>query len=656
MVRIDFETRSQLDVTEVGAHVYSKHPSTDVLCLCWAVDDGPVHLWHPFGNDRCMPKELRRKLLYERESVEAHNKMFEECIWQNVMVKKYNWPEIFVEQWHCSAAGAAAMALPRKLQTLGKALKLKKQKDMEGNRVMLRCSKPRKPTKTDPYSKWHEEPQDLNRVFSYCGDDVECERETSETVLPLSPFEREVWLMDQRINRRGVFIDKEGVEAALFLMQEYRIELCQELADITEGAVNSPSELKKIHNFLEEKRVFLPNLQAQTVSDFLESKVSDLDPAAIRILEIRSRLSKSSTTKYQSMLDRLGDDCRVRDILIYCGASTGRFAGSGIQIQNLPAGRSITDKDLAIEVIKLRDLELLKMLYPDPLTVISAVIRGMIHAPPGKILRSIDYNAIEARVIFWLAGCWQGVNEFRENLPIYKLMAGEVFGVHVDNVTEEQRDLGKRIVLGSGFGMGWKKFVITCKQQANKIIEPALAQKGINAYRTRYKEVPKFWANLDQAAIEVVSKGVGAKKRVGKILFTMHEKYLTATLPSGRDLYYWYPSIKTQTMDWGSRESVHFWFVDSQTKQWVEGSSYGGLWAENVTQAVARDVMVVAMLAVEKAGHAPIFSVHDEIVLEDDLKFSSLSNVEKIMLDSLPVWADGLPIVVKGWEGPRYKK
>jgi DNA polymerase len=236
-------------------------------------------------------------------------------------------------------------------------------------------------------------------------------------------------------------------------------------------------------------------------------------------------------------------------------------------------------------------------------------------------------------------------------------MAAEIFDIKEPDVTEEHRDLGKRVILGAGFGMGPDKFVITCKMQGNKIIERELAVKAINAYRTRYSEVAKFWKDLEFAAMRCVAGDVGNKQRVGKLLFTLHKKYMTITLPSGRDLYYWYPSIKEQETKWGTKDAVHFWYVDSQKgNKWVEGSSYGGLWAENVTQACARDVMAPAMLEVERVGHTPIFSVHDEIVLEDDINFKSLKSAEDTMLLSLPKWADGLPLVVKGWEGKRYKK
>lgn len=653
MINLDFETRSHADVTETGPHVYAAHKSTDVVCLCWCVDDGPVNLWHPFGGDRKIPKGLKLAL-ESGHKLGAYNRMFETCIWREVMVGKYGWPEIEDSRWVCSAALGAAMALPRSLEKLGLALKLTKLKNMEGKRVMLKVSQPRKPTKTDPTTPWHEKPEDLNRVFAYCKDDVETEREAAKVLAPLSSFEHKIWTLDQQINRRGVHIDRTGVEAALFLIDEYKKELWAELSEITKGQVQTHAALASIHAFIEAEGVNLPNMQAQTVEEFLAG--AHEETAAVRVLQIRSLLGKSSTTKYQAMLNRMGPDNRVRDILVYCGASTGRWAGSGIQIQNLPAGRGLTDQATAIEAMKMRDLDHFKMLFDNPLKTISACIRGMLCASEGAVLRSIDYNAIEARVIFWLAGCQLGLSEFREAKPIYKLMAAEVFNVNLEDVTEEMRDLGKRIVLGAGFGMGWRKFVITCKTQGNKEIEPELAQKGINAYRMRYAEVPKFWRALEDAALRCVLGGEGQCVAVGLLTFTMHKEFMTITLPSGRPLYYWRPSVKEHDAGWGPKPAVYFWFVDSQTKQWVEGSSYGGLWAENVTQACARDVMAPAMLAVEKAGHKIIFSVHDEIVMEDNANFSSLKNAEQVMLGSLPTWASGLPIVVKGWQDTRYKK
>lgn len=652
IVRMDFETRSAADLKKVGAYKYASHPSTDVICLRWAVGEGPVRLWHRWAKNQEMPKELKEAIFQKKYQTEAHNKLFEELIWHFVMHLKYGWPDL-PDNWDCTAARAAVMALPRSLEELGKALKLHKQKDMEGKRVMMRLSKPRRPTKKDPTSVWHESPEDLNKLFAYCGDDVESEREASKTLLPLSDVEHDIWQMDQRINRRGVFIDREAVESALYLIKELGNELTQELVGITGGLVQSAAELRNIHEYIESQGQSLPNLQAQTVEEALTIGRDIYTPDVIRVLEIRSVLNKASTKKYQAMLSRMSDDDRVREILMYCGASTGRDAGAGIQIQNLPAGRNITDQNVVIDMMKCRDLDLFKMCFADPFKTISGVIRGMICASPGKVLRSVDYNAIEARVLFWLSGCQLGMKEYREKLDIYKAMAAEVFGVKLEDVTKEQRDLGKRIVLGAGFGMGWRKFVITCKTQGNLVIEDSLAQKGIAAYRNRYRAVPQFWKELEGAAFRVV-QGSGPR-RVGKLLLESEKNCFTIKLPSDRKLYYWYPSIKEQMTDYGPKDSIFFWYVDSQTRKWVEGPTYGGMLCENVVQATARDVMKYRSLVAEKEGYTPLFFVHDEIVTEDDKDFGSIKELENIMA-KIPTWAEGLPVAVEGWEDARYHK
>lgn len=649
MVRLDFETRSELDVKDVGSHIYAKHPSTDVLCVAWSVDDGPINLWHPFSGKRDIPVGLAKALYSDKHKVgnargEAHNKKFEEDIWFWVMQKKYDWPAL--PPLDCTAAMAALMSLPRSLEELGRALKLKKQKDLEGKRIMLKCTKPRRATKADPDSKWHEKPEDLNRVFSYCKDDVASEREASYELEPLPVFERRVWQMDQRINRRGVHIDREGVESALFLLEGIVKQLTEELRQVTDGRIQTVGQTVKILDYLADQGTHLPNLQKATVEEAL--KEGGHTPGAQRVLEIRSKLNKASTKKYDAMLARMDTDNRVRDILLYAGASTGRWAGSGIQIQNLPKGTD-DDQETCIEIMKLRDLELFQMCYADPMKAISSVIRGMICAPEGKIIRAFDYNAIEVRVLFWLSDCKLGLQEYHDKVDLYKAMASIIFNKPISEITDYERFVGKTAVLGCGYGMGAKKYDMT------NGVGPEVAQKAVTGYRSRYKEVPKFWKALETAAFECVVKGDGASAQVGKLFFQMHKKFLTITLPSGRRVFYWYPSIKQTMSDFGPREQVHFWYVDSQKKKWVEGSIWGGTWAENVCQAVAREVMVPAMLDLEIHGYTPLFSVHDEIVTEDDIGFGSLKEMESIMLELEP-WAKGLPIAVGGWERPRYKK
>lgn len=658
-VRIDFETRSEIDLTEVGAYLYSIHDSTSVTSLSFKVG-GRLWHWHPFTGSKTIPKILERMILDEKIFFEAHNAMFEYYIWNNVCTRM-DWPRIEMERWECSAANASLHALPRSLEGLGLALDAPIKKDKEGKKVMMKVAQPRRPTKSDPDTKWHEKPEDLIVLFEYNKTDVLAEESASEMLAPMDNFEREHWLSTCRLNDRGVRIDRAAIEGAKRIIDQLQIETNAELWRITDGKVKTAAELDNILEFLEANGTFIPNLQANTVAETLEAEI-EMPAVCKRVLQIRQEMSKASTKKIFSMLNRIGPDDRVREILRYRGASTGRLAGQGIQIQNLPGLGELFDENvdvlleklnLAIEFLKLGSLSAMRMAYDDVLNTISSCLRGLIIASEGCIFRAVDYNAIEARILFWLSDCKTGLKEYDSGLDLYKGLAVDIYGVAYEKVTKLMRFVAKQARLGCGFQMGPDRFIGSCAQR-RVVVDKETATKAVQGFRRRYKEVPQFWYNLESAAFQCVL--TKKSQRVGRLLFESEGRTLTLLLPSGRKLYYWDPSIKEQSMPWGgTKDSVHFWYVDSQTGKWVEGPIYGGLWAENACQAVAADIMVDGAMRAEAAGYTMAFTVHDELVTDDLKDFGSLKELEEILLKT-PKWAQGLPIAVEGWEGVRYRK
>lgn len=373
---------------------------------------------------------------------------------------------------------------------------------------------------------------------------------------------------------------------------------------------------------------------------------------AKRALEIRALLSKSSTKKYISLLERACRE-RVRDISLYHGAHTGRESGTGLQLQNLPRG-TFKDTDRVIEDILKGDRAWLNALYGEEnlMNLFSSVIRGMITATPGFKLYSADYNAIEARVVAWLAGEESALEVFRKGLDPYVRMAARIFNKKMEDVTPEERQLGKVAVLGLGFGMGAAKFEATC-QNFRLTIDPELASKAVKAYRALHPKVVRFWYGCENSAIKAV-KNTGRKVKQGLLEWESNGVTLWCRLPSGRRLYYQRPSVKVEATPWGEpANKLYYYSVDSLTKKWVNSSSYGGLLTENVVQATARDVMISAMIRVDRAGYDVLFGVHDEIVSEH--KNGDLKQYEAL-LSELPPWGKGLPVVAKGWKGSRYRK
>lgn len=644
-ITIDFETRSKADIKTCGAWAYSEDPSTTVLCMAWAVNDEPVQLWTPET-----PGEINRALsLIVRGSpilVEAHNAFFERCIWNNIMVPRFNWPRISHEQWRCSASKTAARALPRALGTAGKALGLSEAKDDQGKRIMLKLARPRTPTKNDP-GEWNEDPLEYGELYDYCRQDVNAERALSLAVRDLNPLELKIWQLDQKINERGICVDQAGARAALFLIAQQTQKLLAEARRVSGGAVDNVSQRDKVLAWIKSRGVDLSTYTKQDIVDAL--KIKTLPPDVRRILEIRQQLGKTSTAKYETMLDACGSDGRIHDMFLYHGATTGRWTGKLVQLQNMPRG-TVKDTDACVDVIKRRDLELLEMLYDNVMEAISSCIRGMLVAAPGHDLIAADFAAIEARVLFWLAGETRGLNMFRNSEDLYVDLAKDIYpGQTIDKL---KRELGKRGILGCGYGMGKDKFQGTCKQHADIEISIDFADHVVRTYREKFPSVPKLWWAQEEAAV----KAVQTKKIVqcGKVSWGMVADVLYCRLPSGRCLAYNSPRLKITETPWGA-EKWQLSFMTTVKGMWVRETTYGGKVVENITQAVARDLLAEAMLRVEAVGYPIVLHVHDELAAEIPENFGSVKEFENLMAQ-LPAWAAGCPVKAEGWRGKRYKK
>lgn len=684
----DFETRSAAEIGDVGAWAYSLHPTTEALCLCYRLphwEEGRVDDWYPafpeYGIEGTPPPQELFDWIASGGLVEAHNAFFERAIWLNVMVPRFGWPEVPHRQWRCSAAKAAAHSLPRALDQLGLALRVKELKDVVGAKTMKKMAKPRKPLKAetrawaiangredDFHADWKALREEmpvmwlfsrelfLGTLVPYCRQDVRAEEACSSMMRDLSPTETEVYLMDQAINQRGVQLDPDAIHSALELVDDVFKDLNQELVQVTDGAIQKATQRARILAWLNERGVPITDTQGATVDEWLKRR--DLDPFAYRVLELMRALGRSSTAKYvafQDYADRR--DWRARGMLLYHGAGTGRWAGSGPQPHNFPRG-SIKDMVLAWQVIQTLDVPLIEAMYDDLMTVLSHALRGVIVAPPGKELVAADYAAIEARVIFWLADDQDALDIFRRGDCIYCDMATDIYKRPiVKGVDLDERQMGKQAILGLGFQMGWRKFVDTCAKYGI-FIEPEFAKYVVDTYRGKYWRVKQMWWDQEAAAVEAV-RARGRAIRCGKILWKVVDDFLLCKLPSGRLLSYPYPAIVKKAMPWDPtdlRDALSFMGVDPYTRKWVRQDTYGGTLVENIVQATARDLMADAMLRCEETGvYDVVLSVHDELITEVVKGTGSAKGLEALM-SQVPAWAEGCPVIAEGWAGPRYKK
>lgn len=653
MIDVDFETRSKADI-KMGPWRYTEDKSTTILCMAHVMDGGNPYLWLPGDS---MPGWVKNRVweMLGAGSIRAHNAMFEKAVWRNILVKRYGWPDIPDQYWKCSAAKCAAHALPRDLGRATVVMNTAVQKDEEGKRVMLKLSKPRKPTKNNP-KLWHEPedvPQDFQTLYKYCKTDVLSEACLDDKIRDLTPAEQRVWLLDQKINSWGVFLDVAAVEGAIKIIEEYELACELELAELSGDTFWKASQLLQIKNWLADKGLPVESLDKDAVETLLSKE--GLPEDVKRVLQIRQSLGKTSTKKLRAMLGSVCKDGRVKDLLMYHGASTGRWSGKGIQIQNFPRVK-VKDLEEKMAALRLGKLSAITQ-WGDPMHLISSLLRGMIMAAPGNRLYVADYAAIEARGVCWLAGQESTLKLFREGKDVYRFMASTIYSKPLDMVDGGEKDgperqLGKQATLGCGYQMGAPKFQLTC-QKYKMAVDLPLAERAVEAYRTTNDKVVQFWWGQERAA----KKAIKTRKIVdcGPIRWAVIRGFLYCRLPSGRCLAYAAPKVEMGKTPWGDeREQISFMAVNDKN-QWVRVRTYGGSITENITQAVCRDIMAEAMLRLEAAGYRVLFTVHDEIVCETAEDFGSVEEFLDLLTE-VPAWAKGFPIKAEGWSELRYRK
>jgi DNA polymerase bacteriophage-type len=649
---IDFETRATINLLDTELYRYAQHPGTDIWCMAWAFDDEEPEIWRP---GQPLPQRVIDHIAAGGE-IRAWNAQFERVIWNHIMVPRYGAPAVQLEQWVCSAAEAAAMALPRALGKCAAVTGVQAQKDDAGHRLMLQMTRPRR-MEPDGTPVWWDQPDKIARLEAYCLQDVRTERALVKVLRRLVPSERETWLLDQRINDRGVPMDRALVLACEDIAREAVARANVELLGLSGGDIPKVSNHAATKQWLMKQGVATESVDRKAVRDLL---TTELPPEARRVLEIRAEAGASSVAKLRKMLDSACDDDMLRGMLMYHGANTGRWGGRGVQPQNFPRG-TVENAEQFIDLVLARDLDQLDLLAP-PVMVVSSLLRACMIAGEEHDLLAADYSAIEARVLNALAGQDDVLDSFRaydagdKTKDPYIQNAMRFYGLPFEGVKKfPHRQLGKAQELGCGYQMGGKKFKTAAKDTYGLIVEQDEADAAVKAYRDTHPKVVQFWWALDDAAIEAVAEP-GRVVAVGQLKFVKKGAYLYLVLPSGRPLVYAAPKLVDRKTPWGEmKTAVEISCEDSMTRQWVRYPMYGGIWAENVTQAVSRDLMVHGMKNLEAAGYPVVLTVHDEVVARVPMDFGSVEDFEHLLVLA-PAWAKGWPLKAEGWRGERYRK
>lgn len=633
---------------------------------------------------------------------QAWNFAFEALLLEKILGPKYGWPVPKIENTRCTMVRALAMGLPGKLEHAAPALKLDITKDEVGARIMKQLCKPRKARKGERPDGlyWHDDPEKIARQGVYCCQDVRTEQAIAKVLPPLKPSEQALWELDQRLNRKGVYIDENLCLQAQKVVAQTQLRLDAEMREVTGMAVRGVSNVGELTAFCRQHGVDATSVAKDDLAELLVR--DDLSPAVRRALEIRQEGAKTSVAKIGKLLACRQADGRMRGNLQFHGASTGRWAARGAQLQNLPRPTVDAPMDDIVADLRKGNAELIEMLYGPAMTVVSDAIRGMIAAPPGRKMLAADLSQIEARMTAWFGGQHDVLEAFRradrkEGPDIYIVTATGIYRVKDGVITkaDPRRNVGKVAILALGFAGGAgallkmaknygldlldarESVLASASPEAIELAEDAWEQRGKAsgvfhdrwttaelikiAWRKANPATVAMWRTVEDAAIAAV-KNPGTLQTAGKLRYRKAGSWLHCCLPSGRVIAYAFPSVRSTETPFKSstgepifKDKLYFWAVDSFSKKWSEQGAYGGLLFQNGVQAAARDVMAGGMKRAEAAGYDLCLTVHDENVAEADLDFGSADEFGAFLTEGEP-WMAGLPVAAEAWEGPCYKK
>lgn len=649
-LHIDIETYSDLDLSSFGVYRYAEDPSFKLLLLAYAYDDDPVEVIDLAQGEE-LPKQLKLDLLDPNVMKHAFNAQFERVCLDQFLGEN-------TQNWHCTMIHAANLGVIGSLQNVGVAFNLKEDeaKLYTGKNLIRLFCLPRKPTKANGMKTVYlpeDKPEEWELFKEYCSRDVEVERGLKRKMkaFPVLEKEQELYELDQAINDRGVRIDPDLAESAIAINDERTELLTEEYKRLT--GLPKPSMVAKLKEYL-SKRAGEPITEiTKNNQETLKEQFKD-DREAHRALEIRQALSLSSVSKYKAMLSLASpEDDRARGLFRFYGASTGRWAGRGIQPQNLPRNY-IDDLDTAREIIRSRDLDLIETLYDNPSSILSQCIRTALIPSEGMVFAVADFSAIEARVIAWLAGEAWRQEVFSEGGDIYCSSASKMFGVPVEKhgVNSHLRQKGKIAELALGY-QGSVGALVQMGAYDMGLVEGEL-KPLVDSWRTANPNIVSLWYDVENAAVKAI-KGQGSTLINGKVLISYKSRMLQIKLPSGRTLCY--PKARLAPHDaFIGKEQILFHEIRTQGG-WQESSTYGGKLVENIVQAIARDCLGHTMLRLNDDHWPIVLHIHDEVVVEVDKKTGDqdLEAILEVMKEPLD-WADGLLLNGDGFICNYYQK
>lgn len=699
-LHIDYETASDLDLSDVGAWLYSLHPSTRVLMAAWSWDYGEIEQWDA-GSSEPFPQDVLDALEDDEVEKWAFNAAFERLISWNTLKRRGKY-----SAWKCAMVLAYSQSFMGGLdavltQTMAPA---HLRKDKEGDKLIRIFCGPQKPTKKNPWvwRDWFTDPGEWERFKDYNRQDVLAERDGVYKRLikfPMGPGEWGLYHLDQLINDRGIPINREFVTNAIAMCDRRKDELLSEMISLT-GLAN-PGSPMQMGNWLRERGYPFDDLRKETIEkvlrenkDLASGKTTVpaylirrewtsydggfLHPDAVAAMKMRQNHARTSVKKYDAMLQRIGDDDNFRHAFQFAGASrTNRWAGRGVQVHNLTrTPKYLEPEDVyerrledVTEIIRQGDYELLRLYVEEPLDALAGTVRSAIqpHEEDEELVVA-DLSSIENVSLGFLAECDRILNIFREGRDPYKDFASSWYAIAYEEVSKLQRTNSKPAVLGAGYRLGGGDIINGKKtglwgyaENMKVFMSQEEAHSSVNAWREQHPEVVQYWYNLE-SAIERTIK-TGQETSVGPVRFSYLKPYLVCWLPSGHPMFYYMPELTYETRY--SRRTgnpyekavISYMGKDQVTNQWTRIYSHGGKFTENIVQAFARDVLAIGLRRCHKAGFNIVLHVHDEIAALQRRGENYLTPGLMIELMTAPIpWAPNIPLKAAGGTMRFYRK
>lgn len=663
MIHTDFETRSEADIQAVGARNYSEHPSTDILCMSFGEDKLTTV-------DSSVNKECPDELAYAVKSgelVNAFNTPFECAIWTNILTPRYGWPLPKPEQWRDTQAKCLGNGFPASLDKAAKALRLEEQKEGGGKALINFFSVPVSNGKLKgQFRNPADHPERFAEFMAYCEQDVRTTIAIEKALPDLSPDELAFWQNTWRLNERGIYVDRDLINALKRLTDTTRAEFSQQLSEATGGVITIQDITNhgKLLRYCNDKGLQISSIAKKVLKPTLEM---DLPGPTRVVLEARQALGKSSTSKLDSTLLLTSPDSRVRGVFRHHGAATGRDSS---WLQTLPRGEKMPADELSAAALEGDTEKFLSLAYKkegskkvyDPMGAIITCLRGCFCAKPGHTFVQCDWSAVEPRIVAWLAGEDEVLDDFRNfdqygGADTYQRSAAIFYGCEPLDIKGDARQLGKVYELQNIYESGWQSVQRSAKDQYRISIDEDTARLLVDVFRSKRHKTVAFWRASDTAAKNATACP-GSVYRVGKIAFCHDGKHLRMRLPSGRKVTYPFATLEPTLTPFGKWvDQVNYWGVHSTSKTWMKFSLHGGVYCNTATQGTGGCLMRNAAIKLEEETMDVVLRAHDEMVCEvPELDAEAdAAKLKRIMLTQ-PEWAKDLPLNGGGWINKRFTK